>query len=44
MGRIMAYWHWMVAVTGSTKAAAAITAALGLFVLILLASAVSAVL
>jgi len=44
MGRIMAYWHWMVAVTGSAKASAAITAVLGLFVLILLASAVSAVL
>lgn len=44
MGKISAYWNWVVAVTGSTKAAAAITAALGLFALILLASAVSAVL
>jgi hypothetical protein len=44
MGKIMAYWNWMVAVTGSAKASAAITAALVLLVLILLASAVSAVL
>jgi hypothetical protein len=43
MGRIMAYWHWMVAVTGSVKATAAITAALALLALILLASAVSAI-
>jgi hypothetical protein len=44
MGKLTAYWHWMVAVTGSAKASAAITAAFALFVLILLASAVSAVL
>ena len=41
MGRIMAYWNWMVAVTGSVRIAAAITVGIPVLLMILIAAAVS---